>query len=619
MMLIIQIMWDILRTRTTRMTSTLKPAALVALLSFAIFAPSLTYDFVNYDDQRILLGQPLLFGPGPLAERIQAIFTALPREEPLLVRDLSWLIETRLFGFGDPLGHHLGNVLIHAANTLLLLLFLSGVTGRFRPALAATLLFAMLPIHVEPVCWVMGRKDLLSVFFMLAALTLQDRTMQQEDRGPMAWTSCAVTAFLTACAMLSKISAAPFFVVLLLHRLLRPYLRGDRAPDARLDPSGGLRSIGLLLPHALISLTIFLWYRAQLQAWGMFDRGPTLVSLEHLSTLATILPQVFLRYFQLMVIPRGYALFYDDPAVGVAPPNGALAAGLIVTIGLMAALAWSALKNRAFFFWLGSALLLMLPYLNLIYIGIWVANRYVYLVSALLIAAVVFWLDEVTRSSVRIRKGVLAGGLLFGLLCLVQTLEIQAAWRDNRSLWTYEVSLREPSMLAMLAMARVHVKDAEAAKKPAQMRDSIQRAEALIRQASEKFEARYSSQPGSYQSYQLAYYGTLMHWEGRIMLLEGRPAREQLPFYLRAQQIQPSSRLHNMQLVKTYFKMAFDQPDDRARLGRESLKYFEHYVRQTVKEGGSRAPLTSMLERNYRTQFPELADEVDRIRRSYGL
>ena len=174
-------------------------------------------------------------------------------------------------------------------------------------------------------------------------------------------------------------------------------------------------------------------------------------------------------------------------------------------------------------------------------------------------------------------------------------------------------------MLAMQAMARVHVKGAEAAKEPAKMRASIQRAEALIRQASEEYEERYSSQPNSYRSYQLAYYGKLMHWRGRIMRLEGRPAREQLPFFLTAQKIEPASRLHNMQLAQTYLKMAFDQPGDRARLGRESLKYFEHYVRQTVKDPSSRALLASRLERGYGTQFPELADEVARIRRSYGL
>ena len=58
----------------------------------------------------------------------------------------------------------------HIANTLLLFLLLSRLTGAlWRSALVAAL-FALHPLHVESVAWVSERKDVLSAFFFLLTL-----------------------------------------------------------------------------------------------------------------------------------------------------------------------------------------------------------------------------------------------------------------------------------------------------------------------------------------------------------------------------------------------------------------------------------------------------------------
>lgn len=65
----------------------------------------------------------------------------------------------------------LGNVLIHAANAMLLALFAHKAQRlSWRPAGLVALLFAVAPVCSEPVLWISGRFDLLVVTFALLAL-----------------------------------------------------------------------------------------------------------------------------------------------------------------------------------------------------------------------------------------------------------------------------------------------------------------------------------------------------------------------------------------------------------------------------------------------------------------
>src|SRR4029450_679585 len=81
----------------------------------------------------------------------------------------SHMIDVSFFGL-NPGGPHVENVLLHAANAVLLLLLLVRATGRVAPSVAVAALFALHPLRVESVAWIAERKDVLSVFFGLLAL-----------------------------------------------------------------------------------------------------------------------------------------------------------------------------------------------------------------------------------------------------------------------------------------------------------------------------------------------------------------------------------------------------------------------------------------------------------------
>ena len=92
-----------------------------------------------------------------------------------LVYTTFWL-EHKLWGF-DPTGYHIVNVLLHLANTLLLwhLVRRLAVPG----AWVVAAVFAVHPLHVESVAWVIERKDVLSGLFYLSAALVWMRFVEQ--------------------------------------------------------------------------------------------------------------------------------------------------------------------------------------------------------------------------------------------------------------------------------------------------------------------------------------------------------------------------------------------------------------------------------------------------------
>ncbi|GIW43553.1 MAG: O-GlcNAc transferase [Candidatus Binatia bacterium] len=126
------------------------------------YIPALNAGFV-WDDDDYVTRNPTLRTWSGLA-RIWFDPRALPQYYPL-VHTTFWL-EYRLWGL-HPFGYHLVNVLLHAANAVLVwrVLALLELPGAFL----AGLLFGLHPVHVESVAWVTERKNTLSGFFFLLA------------------------------------------------------------------------------------------------------------------------------------------------------------------------------------------------------------------------------------------------------------------------------------------------------------------------------------------------------------------------------------------------------------------------------------------------------------------
>lgn len=142
-------------------------SALVVLSSIP-YIQTLHFDFVNFDDDLYVFSNEMVMR-GLTAGTAVWAFTTLYTG---IWHPLTWLIhllDISLFGLWAG-GHHLVNVLIHAANVaLLFMLFRAMAVNVWRSAFIAAM-FALHPINAESVAWVSESKGLLCTFFYLLAM-----------------------------------------------------------------------------------------------------------------------------------------------------------------------------------------------------------------------------------------------------------------------------------------------------------------------------------------------------------------------------------------------------------------------------------------------------------------
>ena len=150
------------------------------LLVAVSYLPAMLWGGFVWDDVDAIPGEPALrdwaglwriwFVPSEVQE---------PHYRPLTYT--SFWLEQKLWGFA-PAGYHVVNVLLHAANSLLLwrILLRLAVPG----AWVVAAVFAVHPLHVESVAWVIERKDVLSGLFYLACILTWIRFSEGDSTSP---------------------------------------------------------------------------------------------------------------------------------------------------------------------------------------------------------------------------------------------------------------------------------------------------------------------------------------------------------------------------------------------------------------------------------------------------
>lgn len=142
------------------------------------------------------------------------------------------------FGAADPRPYHLDSILLHAADSLLVLTLARRLLRLpWTAAAAGGVGFALMAVHVETVVWISGRADSIPALFMLLTLLGYG---EWRSTGRRAWYAVSVAA--CGLALFSKQSAVVLPVLLACYDLL---LRDDRPRP--------VRRLGPLLPFVLLT------------------------------------------------------------------------------------------------------------------------------------------------------------------------------------------------------------------------------------------------------------------------------------------------------------------------------------------------------------------------------
>jgi tetratricopeptide (TPR) repeat protein len=141
---------------------------LLAALTFVVFGQVASHSFINFDDGQFIYENPHVIG----ADVVWALTSAQIGWYPLTW--LSHMLDMAIWGQRAGM-HLLTGVFLHALSTILLFLAMRRLTGAPRPSAVVAALFAIHPMHVEPVAWASERKDTLSTLFAMLALWLYAR------------------------------------------------------------------------------------------------------------------------------------------------------------------------------------------------------------------------------------------------------------------------------------------------------------------------------------------------------------------------------------------------------------------------------------------------------------
>jgi hypothetical protein len=411
------------------------------LAVFASFAPALSNDFVNWDDDLNLTGNAEYRGLSASHLRWMLTTTLGGHFQPLTW--LSWALDYTLFGM-DPRGYHLTNLVLHTANALLVWLVLREILEarapgservRARVAAVGALLFAIHPLRVESVAWATERRDVLSGFFWLLALLAYLRT----ERAPAAERRRGHALVLGALALsLAAKAWGMTFPLVLLILDAYPLGRLARAPRAALR-----EKIPVALLAAVGAAVAFLAQRSV----------PEMRSLAAHGLGARVAQGAYGLCFYLVktLVPLGlHPARLLEPHLDPAGPRYVLAMLAVVTLTVVAVL------ERERRPWLlatwAAYLVIVSPVLGFAQTGPQlVADRYTYL-------ACLPWVALATAGAASLAARATAPGATYALratsaalLVVLGTLTFRQTrvWHDSMTLWDHTLRLDPCNWMAL--------------------------------------------------------------------------------------------------------------------------------------------------------------------------
>jgi tetratricopeptide (TPR) repeat protein len=352
--------------------------------------------------------------------------------QPLTI--LSYAIDFAVGGT-EPFIYHLTNIVFHAANAVLVYLFIDKITGNKPVALFVTLLFALHPTQTESVSWIAERKNVLYGFFFLLALYQYLVYITSNKQSRLIWVIVfGLLAMLCKAAAIS-LPIALFAVDVWMNRSLK-------------EKKIWLAKIPLLLLAVIVA---YIGVKAQ-------DAGTFLNMHPEYTTWDTIVfaGYAYVQYIVQLLLPVKLSVLYPYPsAIGFIH---VFYLGIAAGILLSAVIAYR--KQR--YTWCGGIVFYtanIAIVLQFVQFGeVLMADRYLYIAAIGIWYPVVYylylWAGKFSKQWLAV-----VGLIVMSCTAFAMTYQRNDIWLSEHHFWSSVVETFPNSSVAQSSMGGVYLKE----------------------------------------------------------------------------------------------------------------------------------------------------------------
>ncbi len=443
----------------------------LVMVTIAAFWQLKDSGFVNFDDQ-LYVYENAYIQSGLNFDSIKLAFSSDLAKHSGHWHPLTWLslmLDHSLFGL-NPTGYHLVNLLFHVLNTVLLFLVLRHMTRALWPSAFVAALFAIHPLHVESVAWVVERKDVLSTFFWMLTMGAYSYYVQQKTIQRYAF---ILLFFILGLMSKPMLVTLPFVLLLLDFWPLQRFTEArpvPRIPAAEIKPevSGKKKKSGkkeaektvMAVKPAEVTKPAVPEFKWSLIYPLLLEKVPLFV-LAVLSSIVTYLAAhsagavhskaipLFVRlgnaivsygsYIVKMIVPVNLAVLYPYP--GSVIPWQVFGA-LLLLIAITAAVIWRMKQSpylaTGWLWYLGT----LVPVIGIVQAGPQaMADRYTYVSLIGLFIMLAWGIAEVSQKW-KYRKEALMAAAALCILCFsILTWKQVGYWHDSFSLFNHALNV----------------------------------------------------------------------------------------------------------------------------------------------------------------------------------
>lgn len=450
-------------------------AGTTALLTFAIYLNALGNGFVNWDDNlNVYENRYIRSLDSAFLKWAFFDFSAPGADYWRPLSFLSHALDYAIWGL-NPMGHHLTNNILHAANTFLVVLLaarliesanpvspipgfqsrLTSHSSRFTLVAAGVtgLLFGLHPLHVESVAWISERKDLLCAFFFLLSIMAyvkyacaillhgakglwhreKDDIQSAELKEQRVVSSIFPALGFFTLALLSKPMAVTLPVVLLIL---------DWYPLQRLHSLKTFWPVFIeKIPFFALSLASSILLVLDLKATESLS-----VELVPLSSRVGVAAKAVIAYLGKIVFPVKLLPFYPYPQDVSLFSLKYLSAIILISLITVVCVVMAKKHKLLLSAW-GYYVITLIPVLGLVQVGSQsMADRYTYLPGLgpfiiIGMAAALGWEKMNTALKGEMFVRLCSTAVALCLLISMSTLTVKqiAIWKNNLTLWSYVI------------------------------------------------------------------------------------------------------------------------------------------------------------------------------------